>query len=140
MSFELRKTSHSRSSHRVQRLIGTVGAFTMAVMALAATPALADTESTTRISACSYAAYAPVKGGSNITGWGEKWGCGGVQWTLRIQRHTGGPFWQNVASNFATGDGWLSGTAGCGASGTYRTILESNAGHQTVSAHAAITC
>ncbi|MEV6237808.1 hypothetical protein [Lentzea sp. NPDC051838] len=102
----------------------------------------AQASATTRTAACGFAAYPPARSGSNVVGWGEKWGCGGgTSWTITVQRHRSGAWWQNEARNFGTGDGWLSASAGCvGGTWTYRTILESNVGHKSVSAHATITC
>jgi hypothetical protein len=98
--------------------------------------------SSQQVTACSYAAYAPNREGSLVRGWGEKWGCGGsTWWTITVQRHRGASWWQNEARNFATGDGWVSAAAGCvSGTWTYRTILESDVGHKTVSAHRTITC
>ncbi|MFD4675451.1 hypothetical protein ACFWNN_37375 [Lentzea sp. NPDC058450] len=111
--------------------LGTVG--------LGAAPASAEAAGVETM-ACRYAAYPPAKSGSNVVGWGEKWDCGGsVNWTLTVQKHLTGPWWQFAGNNFASGDGWLSAPAGC-VSGTYRTILTSSSGHQTVGGHASITC
>lgn len=92
------------------------------------------------VMACTFAAYPPSRSGGNVVGWGEKWGCG-ASWTITVQRHRGGAWWQNEARNFGTGDGWLSASAGCaGGTWTYRTILESNVGHKSVSANRVISC
>ncbi|WP_410670237.1 hypothetical protein [Amycolatopsis sp. cmx-4-68] len=113
------------------------------ILALAAVPAAAATPATAATSsvlACSFATYAPDRQGSNVVGWGEKWGCGtSTQWTITLQRHRSA-WWQNEAVNYHTGDNWVSVGAGC-ASGTwtYRTILESSAG-STISANKTITC
>ncbi|MFD4639783.1 hypothetical protein ACFWN2_20885 [Lentzea sp. NPDC058436] len=109
----------------------------LGMVGLSAVPA-----SAAESSACSFAAYAPGRSGGNVVGWGEKWDCGGgTSWTITVQRHRGGAWWQNEATNFATGDGWLSASAGCvGGTRTYRTVLQSNVGHQSVSAHATFTC
>ncbi|CRK59214.1 hypothetical protein [Alloactinosynnema sp. L-07] len=121
--------------------------FALAIAALAAlllpgTVATASNSGADTVAACRYATYAPARSGSNVTGWGEKWECGGsTSWTITLQRHRGGGWWQNEARNYATGDGWVSVTAGCvPGTWTYRTILESNVGHKTVSSHAAISC
>ncbi|MFV2110196.1 hypothetical protein [Micromonospora sp. LOL_015] len=93
-------------------------------------------------SACWYAAYPPNKEGSTLRAWGEKWDCGdSTRWTITLQRHRTASWWQNEAVNYHAGNNWVSVAAGC-ASGTftYRTILESNAGHHPVSANKVITC
>lgn len=117
----------------------------VAGLTLSAQPAAARTgqhADEPSISACRFAAYPPKKEGSILRAWGEKWDCGaGTAWTITLQRHRGGAWWQNEGVNYHTGDDWVSVTAGC-VSGqrTYRTILQSNLGHQMVSAHATITC
>ncbi|MFE2612308.1 hypothetical protein ACFXA2_01665 [Micromonospora chalcea] len=109
---------------------------------LTAAPAAAAPADTTQaaMAACWYATYAPNKEGSVVRGWGEKWDCGGsTRWTITLQRLRGPGWWQNEGVNTHTGDNWVSVAGGC-VTGTYRTILQSNAGHQMVSSHGYITC
>lgn len=108
----------------------------------ASTASTANTATTARQAACWYAAYAPNKEGSIVRGWGEKWDCGDqTYWTITVQRHRAGAWWQNEATNNHTGNNWVSAGAGCvPGTWTYRTILQSNAGHHTVSTHRTITC
>lgn len=134
-----------------RRIAAAFGAAAVAgIVALPGTPATAaptsnlataTTATNARLAACWYAAYAPNKEGSIVRGWGEKWDCGQTGWTITVQRHRGGAWWQNEATNTHTGDNWVSAGAGCvPGTWTYRTILQSNAGHQTVSTHRTITC
>jgi hypothetical protein len=128
----------------IRRLLGLAVAITVPVALLSAGQAAAQNpdSSSGQVAACTYAAYAPNREGSLVRGWGEKWGCGGsTSWTITVQRHRGASWWQNEARNYATGDNWVSAAAGC-VFGTrnYRTILESDVGHKTVSAHNTITC
>ncbi|QOC94253.1 hypothetical protein [Micromonospora craniellae] len=126
----------------------SIGAALAIATAVLGTPASAastatDARATDALqAACWYAAHAPNKDGGIVRGWGEKWDCGDQTfWTITVQRHRGGAWWQNEATNNHTGNNWVSAGAGCvPGTWTYRTILESNSGHQMVSTHRTITC
>jgi hypothetical protein len=91
---------------------------------------------------CSFTAPPPVKDGNDVKATASVGGCGTYTWNLVVQRHSYGPFWQNLATNYQPGDGTFSVSAGCRGNGTrtYRSILESTAGHKTVSGHARFHC
>ncbi|GGM76328.1 hypothetical protein ACFFX1_52795 [Dactylosporangium sucinum] len=137
----IRTTSPTTAPHgSLARRLATAGA----AVALASTGAMVGANpaaaAPARAAACTYASYAPNKDGSLVRGWGEKWGCGSTtKWTITVQRLRGPGWWQNEGVNYHTGDNWVSAAGGC-VTGTWRTILESNQGHQMVSAHAQITC
>jgi hypothetical protein len=101
-----------------------------------------DSTGVTRAS-CTFSAPTPSKSGSNVTATANISDCpSGARWTLTIQRHRSGPIWQNLGNNWRDGNGGLTTTTGCGGSGTwtYRSILESNQGHQSVSGHNRFGC
>lgn len=113
-------------------LVGLAAALA-ASLTLASQPAAAAAtgqSSAASLSACWFAAYPPNKEGSLLRAWGEKWDCSpSAKWTITLQRHRTGGWWQNEGHNSHQGNGWVSVPAGCvPGQWTYRTILESNQG------------
>jgi hypothetical protein len=126
-----------------------LAALAAATVILAFAPARASArpltaqEGAVSAAACTFSAPTPSKSGSNVTASTTISDCpSSARWTLTIQRHTSGPFWQNLGSNWRDGNGDLATTTGCGGSGwrTYRSILQSNQGHQSVSGHHRFSC
>lgn len=92
--------------------------------------------------ACTFAAPTPYRNGANVTASADLSDCGpDSRWVLTIQRHRYGPIWQNEGSNQRKGDGTISLTTGCvpGLS-TYRTVLDSAYGHQSIGGPAEFNC
>ena len=137
------KEGHERTRNLRQAVTLLIAALlALATVATPSAAAASDNSGEVGVNACWFAAYAPNKEGSGLRAWGEKWECGdGTVWKITLQRHRTGTWWQNEGTNSHTGNNWVSVASGC-ASGqwTYRTILESNAGHYTVSANKVITC
>ncbi|MFB6393592.1 hypothetical protein [Polymorphospora lycopeni] len=92
--------------------------------------------------ACTFSAPTPSKSGDNVTATAHISDCGTAYWTLTIQRHRTGPFWQTMGTSNRNNDGEVRVTTGCKELGTYtyRSILESNKGHQSVSGHNRFSC
>jgi len=93
--------------------------------------------------ACSFEAPQPKKDGAYIRATASISGCGGsAKWKLTLQRHRGGPWWQNEGTATRTGDGSLTVSAGCvSGTRTYRTILEqTNGSRKSVSPQLRTTC
>jgi len=91
---------------------------------------------------CTFVAPVPSKSNGNIKATASISGCGASPfWYLTLQRHRYLSWWQNEANNGRQGDGTVTVIGGCvPGTWTYRTVLTSSAGHQSVSGHARITC
>jgi len=91
---------------------------------------------------CTFVAPVPYKSNGNIKATASISGCSAsLVWYLTLQRHRYLSWWQNEANNWRQSDGTVTVIGGCvPGTWTYRTVLTSSAGHQSVSGHARITC
>lgn len=121
-----------------------VVAFGLGLALLLAGPnaAQAATSSAIGVTACDFSAPLPENKNGEAVANTTISGCGSYRWYITMQRHRFGPVWQNLADNFRDGDGDLGVRTGCQGSGwrTYRTVLTSSGGHQSISGHARFYC